>query len=135
MDPLLGNVKGADLQNNSQSTPHVDPQAGTGRYQIDHVIPVTGKHRHLYTGCLAKVHMIVWNPKGIPTRSMENMKWHSPSQVQTAKHVSYPQLITPFVILKFWHIYAFHELFLFFLMQDSLFNNVTLKLSNVILSS
>ena len=36
--------------------------------------------------------MIVWNPKGIPTRSMENMKWYSPSQVSTAKHVSYPQL-------------------------------------------
>ena len=31
---------------------------------------------------------------GIPTRSMENMKWYSSSQVSTAKHVSYPQLTT-----------------------------------------
>ncbi len=30
--------------------------------------------------------------KGVPTRSMENMKWHSASQVLTAKHVPYPQL-------------------------------------------
>ncbi len=34
---------------------------------IDHVTPMAGKVRHLDTGCLAKVHMIVWNPKGIPT--------------------------------------------------------------------
>ncbi len=26
---------------------------------------------------LAMVHMIVWNPKGIPTLSMENMKWYN----------------------------------------------------------
>ncbi len=32
------------------------------------------------------------NPKGIPTRTMENVKWYSSSQVSTAKHVSYPQL-------------------------------------------
>ncbi len=37
-------------------------------------------------------HMIVWNPKGIPTQSMENMKWYSPSHVLTAKHVPYTQL-------------------------------------------
>ncbi len=37
---------------------------------------------------------IGWNPNGIPTRSMENMKWYSPSQLLTAKHVSYPQLTT-----------------------------------------
>ncbi len=60
--------------------------------QIDHVTPKAGKVRHLDTVYLTKVHMIVWNPKGIPTRSMENMKWYSPSQVFTAKHVSYPQL-------------------------------------------
>ncbi len=54
--------------------------------------PVAGKYRHLDTGCLTKVHMIVWDPKGIPTRSMEIIKWYSPSQVPTAKHVSYPQL-------------------------------------------
>ncbi len=59
---------------------------------IDRMIPVSGNHRHLDTRYLAKVHMIVWNPKGIPTWSMENMKWYSPSQVLTAKHVSYPQL-------------------------------------------
>ncbi len=50
---------------------------------------MAGKHRHLDTRCLAKVHTIVWNPKGFPTRSMENMKWNSPSQVPTTKHVSY----------------------------------------------
>ncbi len=54
--------------------------------------PMAGKVRHLDTVCLTKVHLIVWNPKGIPTRSMVNMKWYSPSQVPTAKHVSYPQL-------------------------------------------
>ncbi len=53
---------------------------------------MAGKVRHLDTGCLAKVHMIVWNPKGIPTQTMENMKWYSPSQVLTAKHVPHPQL-------------------------------------------
>ncbi len=36
--------------------------------------------------------LIVWNPKGIPTRSMEIVAWYSSSQVSTAKHVSYPQL-------------------------------------------
>ncbi len=50
------------------------------------MIHVAGIHRHLDTRCLAKVHMIIWNPKGIPTRSMENMK------LMTTKHVSYPQL-------------------------------------------
>ncbi len=54
--------------------------------------PVAGKYRPLDTECLAKVHMIIWNRKGIPTRSMENVKWYSPSQVPAAKHVSYPQL-------------------------------------------
>ncbi len=48
---------------------------------------VAGNHRHLNTECLARVNLIVSNPKGIPTRSMENMKWYSPSQVSTAKHV------------------------------------------------
>ncbi len=36
-----------------------------------------------------------YNPNGIPTRSMENVKWYSPSQVLTAKHVPYPQLSAP----------------------------------------
>ena len=54
--------------------------------------PGAGKNRHLLTVCLTKVYMIIWNPIGIPTRSMENMKWYSPSQVLTAKHVLYPQL-------------------------------------------
>ena len=27
---LSGNVEGADLKNNSQSTTHIDPKAGTG---------------------------------------------------------------------------------------------------------
>ncbi len=54
--------------------------------------PMAGKVRHPYTGCLAKVHMIVWNPKGIPRRSMENMKWYNSSQVLTVKHEPYPQL-------------------------------------------
>ncbi len=36
--------------------------------------------------------MIGWDPNGIPTPSMVNMKWYSPSQVLTAKHVPYPQL-------------------------------------------
>ena len=51
-----------------------------------------GKIRHLLTVCLTKVHMIGWDPNGIPTRSMVNMKWYSPLQVLTAKHVPYPQL-------------------------------------------
>ncbi len=72
-------------------------EVGTGRSQFllvqtDHVTSKAGKIRHLLTVCLTKVHMIVWNPNGIPTRSMENMKWYSSSQVLTAKHVSYPQL-------------------------------------------
>ncbi len=58
----------------------------------DHVTLSAGKIRHLLTVCLTKVHMIGWNPNGIPTRSMENMRWYSPSQVLTAKHVPYPQL-------------------------------------------
>ncbi len=49
-------------------------------------------HRHLDTRYLARVNLIVWNPKGIPTPSTENVKWYSSSQVSTAKHVSYPQL-------------------------------------------
>ncbi len=48
--------------------------------------------RHLLTVCLTKVHMIGWNPNGIQTRSMENIRWYNPSQVLTAKHVSYQQL-------------------------------------------
>ncbi len=32
--------------------------------------------------------------KGIPRRSMKNVKWYSSSQVSTAKYVSYPQLTT-----------------------------------------
>ncbi len=51
------------------------------------MIPGAGKIRHLLTVCLIKVHMIVRDPIGMPTRSMENMKWYSPSQVLTAKHV------------------------------------------------
>ncbi len=52
-----------------------------------------GKIRHLPTVCLTKVYTIGWNPNGIPTWSMENMKWYSLSQVLTANmcHV-YPQL-------------------------------------------
>ncbi len=69
------------------------------------------KLRHLDTGCLAKVHMIVWNPKGIPTRSMENMKWHSPSQVLTAKHVPYPQLTTTWDVLRAIPCTALHIFF------------------------
>ncbi len=72
--------------------PKHNPCRLVGRNWKDHVIPVAGNHRQLDTRCLAKVHLIVWNPKGIPTRSMENMKWYSSSQVLTAKHVSYPQL-------------------------------------------
>ncbi len=37
-------------------------------------------------------------PNGIPTRSMENIRWHNPSQVLTAKHVSYPQLTATIMI-------------------------------------
>ncbi len=51
--------------------------------------------------------MIVWNLKGIPTRSMENMKWYSPSQVSTAKHESYPQLTATGILAKLWlYIYC-----------------------------
>ncbi len=45
---------------------------------------------------------IVCNPKGIPRRSMENMKRYSPSQVSTAKHVSYPQLTATIPVL--WEV-------------------------------
>ncbi len=81
MDRLLGNVEGADLKNNSQSTTHIDPLVGTGRSQFllagdkkikdgylpagtknlhnkacDHVTPMAGQVRHLDTECLTKVH-------------------------------------------------------------------------------
>ncbi len=82
---MLGNVEGADLK----KQPKHNPCRPVGRNWKD---PKAGKVRHLDTVCLTKVHMIAWNPNGIPTRSMENMKWFSPSQVLTAKHVSYPQL-------------------------------------------
>ncbi len=52
--------------------------------------------RHLLTVCLTKVHMI-----GIPTRSIENMRWYNPSQVLTAKHVLYPQLTTTYSASKY----------------------------------
>ncbi len=58
----------------------------------DHMTLGAGKIRHLLTVCLTKVHMMVWDPIGTPTRSMVNMKWYSPSQVLTAKHVPHPQL-------------------------------------------
>ena len=58
--------------------------------------------RHLLTVCLTKLHMIGWDPSGIPTRSMLNVKWYNPLQVLTAKHVPYPQLTEtiPFYILS-----------------------------------
>ena len=34
--------------------------------------------------CLARVDLIGWDPKGIPRRSMKNVKWYSSSQVSTA---------------------------------------------------
>ena len=68
--------------------------------KTDHVTLGAGKIRHLLTVCLTKVHTIGWNPNGIPTRSMENVKWHNPSQVLTAKHVSYPQLTATALFLK-----------------------------------
>ncbi len=62
--------------------------------------PVAGNHRHLDTECLARVNLIGWDPKGIPRRSMENMKWYSSSRVLTATHVSYPQLTAIYKILN-----------------------------------
>ncbi len=44
------------------------------------------------------------DPNGIPTRSMENIRWHSPSQVLTAKHVLYPQLTATHII----HMYIIY---------------------------
>ena len=55
----------------------------------DHVTLGAGKIRHLLTVCLTKVHMIGWNPNGIPTRSMENIRWHSGTG--TDHHKSWPQ--------------------------------------------
>ncbi len=70
--------------------------------QNDHMIPVAEKYRHLDTRCLAKVRMIVWNPKGIPTRSMENMKWYSPSQALGLGH--WISKSTNFDCYKIWRI-------------------------------
>ncbi len=69
-----------------KSGPFVRERRGSG--------PAKQKPKHNPCGNTGntKVHRIVWNPKGIPTISMENMKWYSPSQVLTVKHVSYPQL-------------------------------------------
>ncbi len=54
--------------------------------------PKAGKVRHLDTGCLTKDHMIVWNPKGIPTRSMENGIVHHKSWPQNMYHThNWPQ--------------------------------------------
>ncbi len=65
-------------------------------FMTDHVTLATsgsaGKIRHLLTVCLTKVHMIGWNPNGVLTRSMIFVRWHSPSQLLTAKHVLYLQL-------------------------------------------
>ncbi len=41
------------------------------------------------------------NPNGIPTRSIENIRWHSPLQALTAKHVLYPQLTATIRIKSF----------------------------------
>ena len=69
---LCGNVEGADLKNNSQSTSHIDPQVGTGGMLrvlafgkacvlwLAAVVCDTddfgkaGKYRHLLAVCLAK---------------------------------------------------------------------------------
>ncbi len=52
-----GNVEGADLKNNSQSTTHIDPKAGTG-----------GKIRVL--ACLlAKIAHVVWPLPGVREKS------------------------------------------------------------------
>ncbi len=73
------------------------------------MIPVAGNHRHLDTKYLARVNLIVWNPNGIPTQSMENAKRYSSSQVSTTKHVSYPQL-TATGQNSFWAIWAIGQL-------------------------
>ncbi len=92
-----GNIEGADLKNNSQSTTHIDPKVGTGekprvltcfnwlkpRVTINVTAPTigpfcqcdlvtsggAGKIRHLLTVCLTKVHTIDWNPNGVSIRS------------------------------------------------------------------
>ncbi len=51
-----------------------------------------GKIRHLLIVCLTKIKTIGWNPNGVSTRSMIFVRWHSPSQALTTKHVLYPQL-------------------------------------------
>ena len=49
--------------------------------------------------------MIGWNPNGIPTRSMENMRWYSPSQALIAKQVLYPQLTATAIYTQWFLAY------------------------------
>ena len=102
MTCLCGNVEGADLKQDNQSTTHIDPSTKECRRLWLAVCPrglatsgSAGKVRYLLTVCLTKVHTIDWNPlwcfNPIEWILIVGITHHKPLP---KKHVSYPRLTT-----------------------------------------